>query len=359
MVDRRRQWRAENQDIHIKKKIGDTNFIVNGNRGIDYQVDLTGPSCSCPDWKKHQPDGGCKHILRVKLAEEAIEPLPSALTNFGSQGTRSTNSYPENWDELSQRVKKRDNWVCQKCAAKGGPSGNARVEAHHIIPKSKGGGDRLSNLITLCHDCHESEHGHRIPTSTDRPSYGHSSGTQILPDTGETRSPPTSTRHTGSESTVASITDQQNVTPEQESTSAPQAWWHFVALADLHIPPYENTRPWGNTYRLSKSDFGDTESTAVSTTSDSMFSQEADTRASESTPPEERETELFEFTGEVVLPGDPLLIDDGEQTYVVPLGSSISINDSITTPGEAVTVIGSKIDKNTIIAKDIKKLPTF
>ena len=47
----------------------------------------------------------------------------------------------------------RDKYTCQYCGKK-----NCRVEAHHIIFKSKGGGDTLENLITLCEDCHKAVH---------------------------------------------------------------------------------------------------------------------------------------------------------------------------------------------------------
>ena len=53
--------------------------------------------------------------------------------------------------------------MCQKCGAKGGSKGDAVLQAHHIVPRSKGGADTTENLITLCNACHESEHGHEIP----------------------------------------------------------------------------------------------------------------------------------------------------------------------------------------------------
>lgn len=47
----------------------------------------------------------------------------------------------------------RDTFKCQYCGV-----GNTRLEAHHIIPKSKQGKDSINNLITLCSSCHSKVH---------------------------------------------------------------------------------------------------------------------------------------------------------------------------------------------------------
>ncbi|WP_425545175.1 HNH endonuclease [Halorubrum aquaticum] len=65
---------------------------------------------------------------------------------------------------MSEKTKKRDYWECQRCGSMGGPEGDSTLHAHHILPKSKGGEDRIENLITVCHECHEQIHGHPIPS---------------------------------------------------------------------------------------------------------------------------------------------------------------------------------------------------
>lgn len=67
-------------------------------------------------------------------------------------------TYPSDWNKRRRKVYKRDNYTCQNCGAKGGPHGNTKLHAHHVLPKSKGGSDSLSNLKTLCADCHNSAH---------------------------------------------------------------------------------------------------------------------------------------------------------------------------------------------------------
>jgi 5-methylcytosine-specific restriction endonuclease McrA len=62
--------------------------------------------------------------------------------------------YPENWNLIRREVLKRDEYKCVLC------SGTHSLQVHHIIPISKGGINALSNLETVCRDCHEEIHPH-------------------------------------------------------------------------------------------------------------------------------------------------------------------------------------------------------
>lgn len=67
----------------------------------------------------------------------------------------------EDWRQLSDACKLRDGWKCVKCGAAGSRAGgNAVLQAHHIVPKSRGGADALYNLETVCVNCHGAEHKH-------------------------------------------------------------------------------------------------------------------------------------------------------------------------------------------------------
>lgn len=66
--------------------------------------------------------------------------------------------YPSDWDSRRRRVYKRDNYECQNCGKKGAKRGNAELHAHHIVPISKGGSHKESNLTTLCRECHSKVH---------------------------------------------------------------------------------------------------------------------------------------------------------------------------------------------------------
>jgi 5-methylcytosine-specific restriction endonuclease McrA len=85
------------------------------------------------------------------------------------------------WWKIRDECFKRDNHACQRCGV--APRKERRevitgyngsklkwtyeereitidpdIHAHHIIPISQGGSNDLSNLITLCYDCHKKEH---------------------------------------------------------------------------------------------------------------------------------------------------------------------------------------------------------
>ena len=65
------------------------------------------------------------------------------------------------------RILYRDKFTCQDCGeihtlkneyGVPMPVDDGKVEIHHIVPVSEGGGDEPSNLVTLCHDCHMRRH---------------------------------------------------------------------------------------------------------------------------------------------------------------------------------------------------------
>lgn len=60
-------------------------FDVYSESGNDYVVDLRDDVCSCPDFIHREPNGGCKHIRRVRL-EFGIDEVP--------EGIRSDHSAP-------------------------------------------------------------------------------------------------------------------------------------------------------------------------------------------------------------------------------------------------------------------------
>ena|SRR5229473_6059061 len=57
------------------------------------------------------------------------------------------------WKQLSRLVKRRDGAQCQICGDQAGDS-YCVLHAHHITPRSQGGTDAPSNVITLCDLCH-------------------------------------------------------------------------------------------------------------------------------------------------------------------------------------------------------------
>ena len=56
-------------------------------------------------------------------------------------------------ENFKQAARARDGYKCQCCGKK-----NCRLEVHHLLPRNRGGSDKLANLITLCTDCHHLAH---------------------------------------------------------------------------------------------------------------------------------------------------------------------------------------------------------
>lgn len=64
------------------------------------------------------------------------------------------------WDLLRKQVLRRDGYRCTNC----GLTSNLSVD--HRVPLSLGGANSLSNLTTLCRDCHEHKDQRKIFDST-------------------------------------------------------------------------------------------------------------------------------------------------------------------------------------------------
>lgn len=58
--------------------------------------------------------------------------------------------------KLRRSALQRDQQSCRGCGA---DEKGDNLHVHHIVPRSSGGEDRLSNLATLCTDCHSAVHG--------------------------------------------------------------------------------------------------------------------------------------------------------------------------------------------------------
>ncbi|WP_296747180.1 RecQ family ATP-dependent DNA helicase [Mesorhizobium sp.] len=61
----------------------------------------------------------------------------------------------DSWREIRLQVLERDNHRCVSCST---PVRSAEADIHHLLPRSMGGTDELSNLITLCDGCHAVHH---------------------------------------------------------------------------------------------------------------------------------------------------------------------------------------------------------
>lgn len=67
------------------------------------------------------------------------------------------NSYTDDWQEISERERRRHNWKCEKCG-KDCSKNHGDLQVHHINGIKSD--NRIYNLIVLCVDCHKEEHAH-------------------------------------------------------------------------------------------------------------------------------------------------------------------------------------------------------
>lgn len=58
----------------------------------------------------------------------------------------------DEWQFLRTIVIRRDKFVCQRCDERMRMS---FLSVHHIKPRSEGGSNDITNLVTLCNDCHD------------------------------------------------------------------------------------------------------------------------------------------------------------------------------------------------------------
>ncbi len=77
--------------------------------------------------------------------------------------TAPTNVYPEDWSEISRRLKKKYNYTCQEC---GRNFSDFKFWLHVHHKNGLKWDCRESNLEVLCYDCHQAKHNHKIPQIT-------------------------------------------------------------------------------------------------------------------------------------------------------------------------------------------------
>ena len=68
---------------------------------------------------------------------------------------RSSSAVSADWANIREAVLRRDDYKCLEC---GKPCRSAEADVHHLLPRSAGGADEPSNLVTLCDGCHAAHH---------------------------------------------------------------------------------------------------------------------------------------------------------------------------------------------------------
>ncbi|MGY4227809.1 ATP-dependent DNA helicase RecQ [Bradyrhizobium sp. USDA 4503] len=66
-----------------------------------------------------------------------------------------TGAVEADWRRIRESILRRDRFRCVEC---GTSCNRAEADVHHLLPRSAGGSDEPSNLITLCDGCHAAHH---------------------------------------------------------------------------------------------------------------------------------------------------------------------------------------------------------
>ena len=114
-----------------------------------------------PPWRNIDPEDRADEERRQRIFEAGpAQPFPSQdyYDWCKSMYLGGSPQSPE-WLERSRKVKERDGNTCTTCPH------TDNLEAHHKKFLSQGGNNSMSNLVTLCHTCHEKIHGQKFGRS--------------------------------------------------------------------------------------------------------------------------------------------------------------------------------------------------
>lgn len=102
-----------------------------------------------------KPCGDCGVLVRDGTARCAKHKVQAGSFADTRRGTRHERGYGKEWDKLRQVALSRDKHLCQACLQSGAVTVGTHVD--HVRPKSQGGSDDMSNLQTLCAQCHKTK----------------------------------------------------------------------------------------------------------------------------------------------------------------------------------------------------------
>lgn len=117
----------------------------------------------------------CSMLPVVNIIVETAEFDPHKLKNPNVSGKEYQDGGQKDFYNVKSAVLNRDNYTCQICGEK-----DTRLEVHHIQFRSKGGSNRMDNLVTLCRDCHKQIHSGGLVFDKKIKSFKHASHMNIM-----------------------------------------------------------------------------------------------------------------------------------------------------------------------------------
>lgn len=116
------------------------------------------------------------NILPVRnIIVETAEFDPHKLKNPNVSGKEYQDGGQKDFYNVKSAVLNRDNYTCQICGEK-----DTILEVHHIHFRSKGGSNRMDNLVTLCSNCHGKIHNGELEFNKHVKSFKHPSHLNIM-----------------------------------------------------------------------------------------------------------------------------------------------------------------------------------
>lgn len=154
-MDRRRVFRRNRRNR--KTRYRKCRFL---NRGNSIRKDRYCPTIVSKFYGHEREIEFCKKILPIKdLVLETSKFDTQLMEKPWLQEHRWAYRKGVNYGYANAREHAlvRDKYTCQCCGKK-----NCRVEAHHIVFRSKNGSNDLENYVTLCENCHKAIHSGKI-----------------------------------------------------------------------------------------------------------------------------------------------------------------------------------------------------
>ena len=97
---------------------------------------------------------GCPKLTKGQYCEEHAYKVAKEYNKY-SRSPDHNKSYGRNWRKIRNRYAAAHP-LCEQCLKEGRMT--PMTEVHHILPIKQGGTNENSNLMSLCHSCHEKIH---------------------------------------------------------------------------------------------------------------------------------------------------------------------------------------------------------
>lgn len=117
----------------------------------------------------------CNIIPVENIIIETAEFDIHKLKNPNISSKEYQNGEQKDFYNVKAAVLNRDDYKCHICGAK-----DIRLEIHHIQYRSKGGSNRIDNLVTLCSNCHSKIHSGELEFNRSVKSFKHASHMNIM-----------------------------------------------------------------------------------------------------------------------------------------------------------------------------------